>query len=71
MGSRPDFIAGIIGFIIIILLLRLLIRPREAFFNPFYGMIYRFTDPLLIPAGYLTRNATFATLLTIFALVVL
>lgn len=65
------FLTSIIGFIIIILLLRLLIIPREAFFNPFYGMIYRFTDPLLIPAGYVTRNATFTTLLTILALVVL
>ena len=71
MGSLPGFIAGIIGFVIIILLLRLLIRPREAFFNPFYGMIYRFTDPLLVPAGYLTRNAINQTLLTILALVVL
>ena len=65
------FLTGIIGFVIIFLLLRLLIRPREAFFNPFYGMIYRFTDPLLVPAGYLTRNAVTQTLLTILALVVL
>jgi YggT family protein len=65
------FLTGIIGFVIIILLLRLLIKPREAFFNPFYGMIYRFTDPLLIPAGYFTRNAVSQTLLTILALVVI
>ncbi len=65
------FLTGIIGFVIIILLLRLLITPREAFFNPFYGIVYRITDPILIPAGYLTRNATYGTLLTILALVVL
>ncbi len=65
------FLTGIIGFVIVFLLLRLLIRPREAFFNPFYGMIYRFTDPLLIPAGYLTRNAVDQTILTILSLVVL
>jgi YggT family protein len=65
------FLTSIIGFVIIILLLRLLITPREAFFNPFYGMVYRITDPILIPAGYVTRNATYGTLLTILALVVL
>jgi YggT family protein len=65
------FLTSIIGFVIIILLLRLLITPREAFFNPFYGIVYRITDPILIPAGYVTRSATYGTLLTILALVVL
>ncbi|MBN1830728.1 MAG: YggT family protein [Deltaproteobacteria bacterium] len=64
-------IKGIIDIVIVILLLRLLIKPREAFFNPFYGMVYRITDPILIPAGYVTRNATYGILLTILTLVVL
>jgi YggT family protein len=64
-------IKGIIDIVIVILLLRLLIKPREAFFNPFYGMVYRITDPILIPAGYVTQNAVYGTLLTILALVVL
>jgi YggT family protein len=65
------FIKGIIDIVIIILLLRLLIRPREAFFDSFYGLIYRITDPILIPSGYVTRNAAYGTFLTILALVVL
>jgi YggT family protein len=64
-------VKGIIDIVIIILLLRLLIKPREAFFNPFYGIVYRITDPILIPAGYVTRNATYGTLITILALVLL
>ena len=64
-------IKGIIDIVIVILLLRLLIKPREAFFNPFYGMVYRITDPILIPVGYITRNAIYGALLTILALVVL
>ncbi len=65
------FLKGIIDITIVILLLRLLIRPREAFFDPIYGLIYRITNPLLIPAGYITRNTTQGTILTILALVVL
>ena len=65
------FLKGIIDITIVILLLRLLIRPREAFFDPIYGLIYRITNPLLIPAGYITRNATQGAILTILALVVL
>ncbi len=62
---------GIIDIVIVALLLRLLIRPREAFFDPIYGIIYRITNPLLIPAGYITRDATLGNTLTILALVVL
>ncbi|UCB47967.1 MAG: YggT family protein [Deltaproteobacteria bacterium] len=62
---------GIIDIVILVLLLRLLIRPREAFFDPIYGLIYRITNPLLIPAGYMTRNTSYGTILTILALVVL
>jgi YggT family protein len=65
------FFKGIIDIVIVILLLRLLIRPREAFFDPIFGLIYRITNPLLIPAGYITRNASYGTILTILAFVVL
>jgi YggT family protein len=47
---------AIIDFFIVILLIRLLIKPNEAFFNPIYSLIYRVTDPVLIPAKYVTRN---------------
>jgi len=65
------FLKGIIDIVIVVLLLRLLIRPREAFFDPIYGLIYRITNPLLIPAGYITRDSTLGTILTILALVIL
>lgn len=65
------FFKGIIDIVIVVLLLRLLIRPREAFFDPIYGLIYRITNPLLIPAGYITRNTGYGTILSILALVVL
>lgn len=65
------FFKGIIDIVIVVLLLRLLIRPREAFFNPIYGLIYRITNPILIPSGYITRDSTLGTILTILALVVL
>ena len=65
------FFKGIIDIVIVVLLLRLLIRPREAFFNPIYGLIYRITNPLLVPAAYITRDSTIGTILTILALVVL
>jgi YggT family protein len=65
------FFKGIIDIVIVALLLRLLIRPREAFFNPIYGLIYRITNPILIPSGYIIRDSTLGTILTILALVVL
>lgn len=65
------FFKGIIDIVIVVLLLRLLIKPREAFFDPIYGLIYRITNPLLIPAGYITRDSNLGTILTILALVVL
>ncbi|MGD8229180.1 MAG: YggT family protein [Desulfobacteraceae bacterium] len=65
------FFKGIIDIVIVVLLIRLLIRPREAFFNPIYGLIYRITNPILVPSGYITRDSTLGTILTILALVVL
>jgi len=65
------FFKTIIDIIIVALLLRLLIRPREAFFDPIYGLIYRITEPLLTPAKYVTRNINTGAMLTILALAVL
>ena len=65
------FIKSIIDIILVLLLLRLLIKPNEAFFDPIYGLIYRITDPLLIPSRYITRKPTHGIVLTLLALVVL
>jgi YggT family protein len=61
----------VVDFLIILMLLRLLIRPNEAFFHPIYRMIYRITDPVLTPSRYITRTPTQGILLTTIGLVVL
>ena len=55
----------------ILFLLRLLINPREAYFDPIFKLIYRITDPLLIPSRTITRNPIMEILLSVVALVVL
>lgn len=40
-------IISLIDILVVILLLRLLIRPNEAYFDPIYRLIYRITEPLL------------------------
>jgi len=62
---------SIVDLCIIVLLLRLLIRSNEAYFDPIYRIIFRVTDPLLIPARYLTRLEYKGISLTILALIVL
>lgn len=64
-------IKSVIDILIIIFLLRLLIHPNEAYFDPIYKLIYRITDPLLIPARYVTRNAIYQIVLSVSVLVVL
>ncbi|MEM2983501.1 MAG: YggT family protein, partial [Candidatus Bathyarchaeia archaeon] len=59
----------IVDFLIVLLLIRLFIRPNEAFFNPIFGIIYRITDPLLEPSRYLVRTSFQGTLLTLMALI--
>ena len=66
-----ELINLVINFVIILLLVRLFIRPNEAFFNPIYSLIYRVTDPVLTPSRYLTRTPLQGTLLTLIALIVL
>ena len=65
------FLKSVIDILVVLLLLRLLIRPNEALFNPIYGLIYRVTDFLLTPSRYVTRNSMPGVLLTVLALVVL
>ena len=65
------FIKSIIDICIIILLLRLLIRPNEAYFDPIYRLIYRITDPLLVPSRYLTRQDIKGVLISVLGLVVI
>lgn len=61
----------IINFLIILLLIRLFIRPNEALFNPIYSLVYRVTDPVLTPSKYLTRTPLQGILLTLIVLIVL
>ena len=60
-----QLIEGLLDIIIVALLLRLLIRPSEAHFNPIYGLLYRITEPLLAPSRYVTRAPWQGILLTV------
>lgn len=64
-------IKSIIDILIILFLLRLLIKQNEAYFNPIYGLIYRITDPLLMPSTFITRNSLYGIFMSILALVLL
>lgn len=55
----------------VLFLLRLLIKPREAYFDPIYKLIYRITEPLLIPSRYFTSHPIKGILLSLLTLVVL
>jgi YggT family protein len=70
-GTVMLFLKAILNLCIVLVLLRLLVRPNEAFFHPIYRLIYRITDPLLLPARYLTRTQVQGILLTVMVLVVL
>jgi YggT family protein len=61
----------VINFLIILLLIRLFIRPNEAFFNPIYSLVYRLTDPILTPSRYLTKTPFQGILLTLILLIAL
>ena len=65
------FVKSVIDIFMVLLLLRLVIQPNEAYFNPIYRLIYRITDPVLIPFRYVTRDATKGVLMCIVGLVVL
>lgn len=61
----------IIDLCIVLLLLRLLIKPNEAYFDPIYRIIFRVTDPILKPAEYLTKVESRGIGLTIIVLILL
>jgi YggT family protein len=69
--SLMYFLTSAIGFLIVLLLLRLLIKPNEAVFHPIYALIYRITDPILVPSKFVSRDISRGILLTVAALVVL
>ncbi|MBW1723004.1 MAG: YggT family protein [Deltaproteobacteria bacterium] len=65
------FMKALIDFCLVLLLIRLLIRPNEAYFDPIYRLIYRITDPILVPVRYITRHLNKGILLILLALVLL
>ena len=62
---------AVLDALVVLLLIRLLIRPNEAFFHPLYRLLYRVTDPLVVPSRYITQTPTQGILLTVLAVVVL
>lgn len=66
-----QLLEGLLDILIVILLFRLLVRPAEAHFNPFYGLLYRITDPLLLPSRYFTRAPWQGILVTVVAVSIL
>lgn len=64
-------VTSLIDIFIVILLLRLLILPNEAFFDPIYRLIYRLTDPVLRAMGSVVRDLLSQILLCVLALVLI
>lgn len=66
-----SMVAGILELLVMLLLVRLLVRPAEAIFHPMYRLLYKITDPLVLPSRYLTRTQAQGILVTVAALTVL
>lgn len=66
-----SIVAGILELLVMLLLVRLLVRPAEAFFHPMYRLLYKITDPILLPSRYLTRTQSQGVLVTVLALTLL
>jgi YggT family protein len=64
-----ELLKAVVDLFMTLVLLRLLVRPNEAFFHPLYGLLYRVTDPIVTPARYITRTPAQGILLTILVLV--
>ncbi len=62
---------AVIDIFIVIVLIRLLIRPVEANFNSIYNLIFRITDPLLKPFKTIVRNEFYCVVLGVISLVVI
>lgn len=61
----------IVDILILLLLLRLLIKPTEAYFDPIYRLIFRITDPVLTPSRHVAKSALTGIMLSILGLVVI
>ena len=61
----------LIDLLIVLLLIRLIIRPVEANFNSIYSLIYRISDYVLKPAKLIVRNDLKAVWLTVLGLVLI
>lgn len=70
-GSPVYFLKSVIDIVIVLLLLRLLIRSREAFYDPIYRLIFKVTNPLLIPWRTIAGDETKGAFLSILGLVAL
>ncbi|MBN1905954.1 MAG: YggT family protein [Deltaproteobacteria bacterium] len=64
-------IKAIIDILIVIVLLRLLIRPVEANFNTIYNLIFRITDPILKPFKTIVKNDFYCVCLSVLCLVII
>ena len=62
---------ALVDFLIVLLLIRLLIRPVETNFNQIYSLIYRITDYILKPAKSIVRSDLKSVLLTVPGLVII
>jgi YggT family protein len=66
-----DFVRSIVDIIIVLLFLRILIRPSESYYNPIYHLIYRITDFFLVPVRLFIRNNTLSTFSIILGFIII
>ena len=64
------FLISLIDIFLILVLVRLLVKPNEAFFDPIYRLIYRVTDPLLMACSYVTKTVPGQVFLSLAVLIV-
>ncbi|NLA74402.1 MAG: YggT family protein [Deltaproteobacteria bacterium] len=62
---------AVIDILIVIILIRLLIRPVEANFNTLFNLIYRVTDTILKPFKTIVKNEFTCVVLAVLSLVIL
>jgi len=66
-----SFLLSLVDIYIVILFVRLLIKPNEAHFSPIYGLIYRITDPVIKLFSPLSSKPVWQGLMGVLALVLL
>jgi YggT family protein len=66
-----SFFVSFVDIYIVILLLRFLIKPNEAYFDPVYRLIYRLTDPVIKAFAALVQGALWPVVLSVLAMVLL